>query len=132
MYNLYLEWISEQTDADYVEGYEDVKASMLFYILYFIFYILYIFCTEYNLSFYVPKKNKCSKCESFDNLKEKTTEQDEEQTLHRRFADQCRAAKKKDKAMALLLQPLTCNRYYSYHAQMQARCTTKENQYYTI
>ena len=27
MYNLYLEWISDQTDADYVEGYEGVKAS---------------------------------------------------------------------------------------------------------
>ena len=80
MYNLYLEWISDQTDAEYVDGYDDVKTSMY----------RKIFCTEYNLSFYVLKKDKCSKCESFDNLKEKTTEQDEEQTLHRRFADQCR------------------------------------------
>ena len=50
----------------------------------------------------VAKKDKCSKCESFSNLQEKTRAQIEEQNLHRRFADQCREIKKDNKAKAQL------------------------------
>ena len=64
-----------------------------------------------------------------DNLKEKTTEQDEEQTLHRRFADQCRAVKKKYKAMATL-DPSIVAATFDLQSILQLPCSDASPLYY--
>ena len=87
MHHLYLEWLNDKHVPGYVKGYVGVNCQMY----------RRIFCDNFNLSFYTPKKDKCSTCESYNNLDEKIDEQIQEQKLHRRFADECRDIESKNK-----------------------------------
>ena len=57
-----------------------------------------VFCTEYNLSFFKPKKDLCSTCSSFDNQNKENISEELQEHLQKK--EEARAEKEKDKLMA--------------------------------
>lgn len=61
-----------------------------------------IFCSDYNLSFYKPKKDQCQSCIAYETRNaEKTAEIEENYAAHLRRMDDCNAAKIRDKERAV-------------------------------
>ena len=58
MHNLYLEWLNDKSVPGYVEGYVEGYAGVNCQMY------RRIFCDNFNLSFYTPKKDNCSTCQS--------------------------------------------------------------------
>ena len=69
-----------------------------------------VFNNEFNIGFFLPKKDLCSKCATFENCTmEEEISMKEEHTKHIERKETCRAMKKSDKEKAEKQSDTVCS-----------------------